>query len=85
MAAVHKAIEDRRAHMVVAKIRPPILHDTSGRDDDAAVQLVALMGSGFAAMRWRRLQWCGRRTNRQARADRRRRYSATRPRAEQRD
>ncbi|GLR95816.1 hypothetical protein GCM10007858_34530 [Bradyrhizobium liaoningense] len=40
---MHKAIEDRRAHSVVPKVCPPILHDAIGGDDDAAAQFVTLM------------------------------------------
>ena len=44
---MHKAIEDRRAHSVVPKVCPPILHDAIGGDDDAAAQFVALMDQGL--------------------------------------
>ena len=44
---MHKAIEDRRAHSVVPKVCPPILHDAIGGDDDAAAQFVTLMDQGL--------------------------------------
>ena len=47
VAVVHQAIEDRRAHGVVPQIRPPVLHDAIGGDDDAAAQFVALMDQGL--------------------------------------
>lgn len=44
---VHQAVKDRRAHGVVSEISAPVLHDAIGRDDDAAVQFVALMDQGL--------------------------------------
>jgi len=44
---VHKAIEYGRAHRIVAQVGAPVLHDTIGGDDDAAMQFVALMDQGL--------------------------------------
>ncbi len=40
---MHEPIEDRGAHRVIAQIRPPILYDAVGGDDEASAQFVALM------------------------------------------
>jgi len=44
---VHEAIEYGRAHRIVAQVGAPVLHDTIGGDDDAAMQFVALMDQGL--------------------------------------
>ncbi|MGF6979767.1 hypothetical protein QFZ94_008284 [Paraburkholderia sp. JPY465] len=40
---MQQTIKDRRGHGAVAKVAPPVLDDTVGRDEDAATLLVALM------------------------------------------
>ena len=40
---MHEPVEDRGAHRVVAQVCAPILHNAVGRDDNAAMQFVALM------------------------------------------
>lgn len=44
---VHEAIEYGRAHRIVAQVGAPVLHDTIGGNDDAAMQFVALMDQGL--------------------------------------
>lgn|GEM_PF-3174944 len=44
---MHKAVKDRGAHRVVAKIGAPVLYDTIGGDHHASTQLVALMDQGL--------------------------------------
>jgi hypothetical protein len=44
---VHQPVENRGAHRIVAKVCAPILHNTVGRDENAAMQFVALMDQGL--------------------------------------
>ncbi|SCB55917.1 IstB-like ATP binding protein [Bradyrhizobium shewense] len=66
MAMVHEAVQDGRALGVAGEISAPILHDAAGRDDDAAVQFVALMDQILQQKRQLRRGWCERGTDCQA-------------------